>query len=173
MEEMKADIEGKPVLVLGAGGAARVIAFELLKMSCSVTIANRDIDKGRKLRDEILVNLPDGKVSIAAQSELAGDYFCIVNTTPVGMAHLEGESPIKDKEVLKSAALVYDLIYNPYSTKLLRDAEAQGCRVLNGLSMLFYQAARSQEIWLNAELDEITKNKAYNQLIQLTKKDIY
>lgn len=170
MERIEVEIEGKPVLVLGSGGAARVIAFELLQKGCSVTIANRGLDKGKKLRDELLTSLPNSKISIITPSELTNDYFCIVNTTPVGMAPLEGESPIEDKEVLKSAVLVYDLIYNPYRTKLLREAEVQGCKVLNGLSMLFHQAVKAQEIWLNTKLNENTIKEAYSQLL---KKDIY
>lgn len=167
LQSIDTEVDGKEVLVLGAGGAARVIAFELLSRGCTVTIANRNIEKASQLRDQLLVSTPNSKVNILTPSKITNNYFCIVNTTPVGMAPLEEDTPIENKGVLKATELVYDLIYNPYKTKLLQEAEAEGCKVLNGLSMLFHQAVRAQEIWLNTKLDNNIIKAAYSDLFKI------
>ena len=158
------NIEGKRVLMMGSGGAARVIAFELLNKGCHLTIANRNLDKANKLKMELLESSCNRNIIVTKPTELNKDYFCIVNTTPLGMAPLEKETPILDKSILKGATIVYDLIYNPFKTVLLEDAEEEGCIILNGFSMLFYQAIKAQEIWHNDTLEGKLTEKVYRQV---------
>ena len=164
MELAGIDIEGKKALMLGSGGAARVIALELLNKGCQLTIANRSIEKATKLKEELLINSKNKSIEIASPFKLEADYYCIVNTTPVGMAPLDKELPIDDTKLLKGAGLVYDLIYNPYKTLLLEEADAAGCFIINGFSMLYHQAIRAQELWRKGALADDLIDSIFQQM---------
>jgi len=140
------DITGKKVLLIGAGGAARVAAFEILQKGAFLTIANRTLEKAQNLKQELVSLLGIDRIDVCRLDEVDKGYFCIVNATPVGMWPEVDEMPIRDK-VLKGAKVVYDMVYNPYRTKLLQYAEEYGCKGINGFPMLFYQAVKAQEIW--------------------------
>jgi 3-dehydroquinate dehydratase / shikimate dehydrogenase len=146
------DLEGAEVAVLGAGGAARAVCYGLKQRGAIVTIYARDPGKAQSLADEFGAKL--------RQIESFGsDAEVVINCTPIGMrGHSEGESPI-GAERLGSAKLVYDLVYNPEETALLRQARAAGCRTLGGLAMLVSQAAEQFRLWTGLEMpkEEITE----------------
>ena len=145
--------EGKRVLILGAGGSARGVVQALLRAGVGeLHIANRTVARAETLaqlaasRGVPTTPLALGSedvVAAAAQADL------IVNCTSVGMRHGPDESgsPLAPQQV-PATALVYDLVYNPMLTPLLRAAEAAGAATLGGISMLVYQGAASFEIWL-------------------------
>lgn len=148
------NLEGSSVLLLGAGGAARVVAHELAALGCAVTIANRTFAAAEVLAADVRSHFPGTQVKAVPWVRLAqGAYDVVVNATPVGMGALTGQSPI-DLEELRGVAYVCDLIYNPPQTKLLRQGQELGLKVLNGLPMLVYQAAAAQEFWLNRRLPD-------------------
>ncbi len=143
-----AGVRGKSALVLGAGGSARAITYALLTDDWSVTVAARRIEQA----EELLLTFPNHAVrSTQYQSFTLSVHFLpfilLVNTTPLGMTPNIDQSPLPENLSLPSNAFVYDLVYNPRETKLVRDAQAQGLKAANGLGMLIEQAALAFEIW--------------------------
>jgi 3-dehydroquinate dehydratase/shikimate dehydrogenase len=135
--EQRITIEGAKVLVLGAGGAARAAVFGLKERGAEVWVMNRTTAKGQKLARQAkarTVKRPDLK-------KMAFDV--IVNATPVGMTG--NESPLKEHEM--QAKIVFDMVYDPVETPLLRMARAKGLAVIPGVEMFVHQAARQFEIW--------------------------
>lgn len=132
------NLENKRIILLGAGGAAKAIAFGLKNKGCQVFIYNRSLNKSKDLARELGFN---------SLSSLNGvDPHVIINATSVGMHPHHGESPLP-REALRRGMVVMDIVYQPLKTKLLQDAEEQGCRTINGLEMLSRQAAVQIEIW--------------------------
>jgi shikimate dehydrogenase len=152
LADLKFNLEGGNVLVLGAGGAARAVVYELLRQGAQVTLANRTRERAERLEDDMAKAL--GRTARCIPMD-AGDKLreavqsakLLVNTTSVGMIHAgEGQIPIP-AETLHPGLLVYDLVYSPSCTPLLAAASQIGCRTLNGLPMLVHQGARAFELW--------------------------
>jgi len=138
------DVRGARVAVLGAGGAARAICYGLNERGADVTIYSRDVRKAQPLADEF-------KAQTAAIESFDGEADVVINCTPVGMrGHSEDQSPVK-AESLRGVKLVYDLVYNPEETVLLRDAREAGGQTLGGLAMLVGQAAEQFRLWTGLE----------------------
>ncbi len=134
------EIKGARVAIIGAGGAARAICFGLLERGASVTVYARDVHKAQTLAADFNINT-------ASISNFKGNADIVINCTPVGMqGHDEGSSPI-DTDTLYHVRLVYDLIYNPLETQLLKAAKAAGCQTLSGMAMLIGQAAEQFRLW--------------------------
>lgn len=141
-------VDRSRALILGAGGAARAVAWELADRGCELTIANRTLAAAEKLVRDLQQAYPKLMVkALPFHGILGKSYDLVVNCTPVGMGELEGQAPV-DLEELRDVQYVYDLIYKPAQTELLRQAQMLGCRVLNGLPMLVQQAALADEFWL-------------------------
>ena len=136
--EKKVDLRNKRVILLGAGGAARAIAWGLKEKNCRVFIINRSSDKARNLAIEFNYS------PISCMNAL--DAHVIINATSVGMYPNNTESPLP-KEVLKPGMTVMDIVYHPLKTKLLREAEERGCQTIDGLEMLARQGAAQLQIW--------------------------
>ncbi len=126
--------EGFQALVLGTGGAAKAVQYVLHKMGIPHLLVSRQ---------------PNAKCidyqSIIA--ELLHSHPLIINTTPLGMAPQVDTFPPLPYEQLTPAHYLYDLVYNPAKTKFLTLGELHGCKVLNGLPMLYLQAEKAWEIW--------------------------
>lgn len=136
----------KSALVLGAGGSARAVIYALLKDSWNITIAARRIEQAQQLAN----SFPNYQLQItnfsSPQSPIS-NLSLVVNTTPLGMTPNIDQSPLPENLSLPSNAFVYDLVYNPRETRLVRDARARGLHAATGLGMLIEQAALSFEIW--------------------------
>ena len=131
-------------LVLGAGGSARAVVYALLIDGWDVTIAARRIEQAQQLTS----SFSNYQLPITSLADLRLSTFdLLVNTTPLGMAPNVNESPLPENLSLPSNVLIYDMVYNPRETKLVRDARAQGLQATTGLGMLIEQAALSFEIW--------------------------
>ncbi|KAB3529233.1 shikimate dehydrogenase [Alkaliphilus pronyensis] len=159
-------IKGEKALILGAGGAARVIAYELAMLGCCVTIANRDLEKAYRLKGHIETTSGNTNIAVKSYNNIKNSFKLIINTTPLGMPNSLDSMVIKE-EIFKYAEIAYDVIYNPWRSKFLRVAEYYGCKPINGYSMLFYQAMRSQEIWLEASLDQGITKLIYEDVLKL------
>ena len=143
---------GRRTLILGAGGAARGVVLALAREGVGyLTIANRTPE-----RAESLAQLARGR-GITAQAiplagadltEAAASAELIVNCTTLGMTHGPGaaDSPLP-RQAIPVTALVYDLVYNPLETRMLREAAQTGAATLGGIQMLVYQGAASFELW--------------------------
>jgi shikimate dehydrogenase len=144
--EEKIDLREKKVLLLGAGGAARAIAFGLKERGCQVIIYNRSPARGMELAEAM------GFVCPPLAAIHGWDAQVIINATSVGMAPRGAETPWP-KELLKEGTVVMDIVYQPVRTKFLREAEEQGCRTIDGLEMLARQGAAQIEIWTGKKPD--------------------
>lgn len=143
-------VKGKRVVLLGAGGAARAIGVELLLAgAATLTVVNRSAARGRELL-AVLEAVAPGRSQLV---EWAGDYAVpadadlVINATSVGLfPDVEARLPL-DVATLRPGMLVCDVIPNPPRTRLVHDAEAQGCRVLDGLGMLVNQGVIGIRLW--------------------------
>lgn len=133
------DLSSARVTVLGAGGAARAAAFALASTGAKVTIAARRRAQAREVAELTGASVGDFPPP-------GGSWDVLVNATPVGTAPAAGESPLPDGHPL-DGALVYDLVYNPPTTRLMADAARAGCRTLGGLDMLVAQAQSQFDWW--------------------------
>ena len=145
---------GKNALVLGAGGAARAVVYGLLTDGWNVTLAVRRADVGHAMMliesfDRQMDAEPMGCVLMEASdlSQFASGVRLIVNTTPVGMSPETEISPWPAGLSFPRGATVYDVIYNPRLTRLVKEARAAGLRATTGLGMLVEQAALSFACW--------------------------
>ena len=151
-------VDGQPVLVLGAGGAARAVVLALGRAGAAVTVAARRPDaadaaaalapNGRAVPLGALatpVNSPDGVSSSAVGAVDPAAFSVVVNATPLGMSG--GDALPVDPASLHADQAIVDLVYHPADTPLLTAARAQGAVAVNGLGMLLHQAARSFTLW--------------------------
>ncbi len=153
-------IQGKIAVLLGAGGSAKAVAYALIKMEVSeIVILNRTLQNAEQMASQFKENTTFKNI-LAAQLDKSNveNYLkktaILINTTPLGMDPDVNSCPLGDKLVLPSELIVYDLIYNPLKTKLLKIAEKSGCHSLNGLDMLIYQGLESLKIWTGETLDD-------------------
>ena len=146
-------LEGR-VLICGCGGVSRMFAFESALAGCEVTLAVREksLEKCRVLQNELKEKL-GAECSIVLLSDAGSGYNLIINGTPLGMFPNVDGCPL-DRKTVESAKAVFDSIYNPYETVLLRYAREAGIKYQNGLSMLVWQAAAAQEIWNSVKFEE-------------------
>ncbi len=156
------EAEGKQVVIIGAGGAARAVSFALVqKKISSLTIVNRTLERAKALADSLKSYIYDSslktKVNTLPWQSLSSrrtfDHCqLIVNCTTIGTKYSsqEGQSPLSIKVIPKDI-LVYDLVYNPWPTPLLQVAQEAGANILGGLAMLVYQGAASFELWTGRE----------------------
>ena len=146
----KQDISGCRATIIGAGGAAKSIALALFRKGARVLIVNRTYSAGRDLARKY--NFSYAHLDDRAAEQISEYSDLIVQATSVGM---KGEfDPISFYE-FKGSEMVFDLIYHPPKTSLLKRAEAAGCRTTNGFKMLCYQAAGQYMLWMNEPPPEI------------------
>lgn len=137
--EKRITLRGAKILVLGAGGAARAAVFGLKDKGAEVFILNRTPETAAKLARQA------GAKTIKREALLKTAFDVIVNATPVGMAGQKAAPLLEAKEL--NTKLVFDLVYNPLETPLLRLARQQGIAIITGLEMFVQQGARQFEIW--------------------------
>ncbi len=150
LKENGVDLEGKKLLLLGAGGAGKAIAFHVAQKAKELKILNRTVQKAEALA-EVLGKKFNKKVSgNPLSSELVKkeleDADILINATSVGM-HPDVDRSLVDPSWLRPDLCVMDIIYNPLETKLAKDAKSVGAKVVSGIEMLVYQGVASFEIW--------------------------
>lgn len=150
--DYRARIEGAAATVLGAGGAARAVTYGLLTTfrPARLTLAARRPVQADRLAADLAAVDDRGVLRVVPLAEAAGAVEAsalVVNTTPVGMHPAVDATPWPAGASVAPGHLVYDLIYNPRRTRLLREAAAAGAVVIGGLPMLVEQAAAAYEQW--------------------------
>ena len=136
--EQRMNLAGARVLIVGAGGVARAAAFGLKAKGAEVFLTNRTAEKGQTLARQ-------AKVKYMKRPDVAKQQFdVIINATPVGMNN-DKQSPLEEKEL--NTKYVFDLVYTPAETKLVKMARAKNIQVIPGLEMFVQQGARQFEIW--------------------------
>jgi 3-dehydroquinate dehydratase/shikimate dehydrogenase len=144
--EKRLNLSGAKILVLGAGGAARAAVFGLVNKGAEVSILNRTPQTAQKLARE-------AKAKSIRRDLLAKTTFdVIVNATSVGMHGSKPQHILEPKEI--NAKLVFDLVYNPVDTPLLKMARQKGIAVVTGVEMFVQQGARQFEIWTGKRAPE-------------------
>ncbi len=142
--------DGKRVVAVGAGGAARGITFALADRGARLIILNRTADRARVLAEQLCQHYSGRAEGIELNDHnLAASMAnadMIVNTTSVGMGASSNETPIPAR-LLRRGALVYDIVYNPLRTRLISEAESAGCVTISGAEMLAWQGALAFEKW--------------------------
>jgi shikimate dehydrogenase len=149
LETAQIELKGN-VLLCGAGGVARMMACEALDNGCTLTIATPTIEEAQGCINDLLKVYPDANITADRLYALNSGFDLIVNGTPNGMYPNVESCPVSKTVVLSSKA-VFDAIYNPSETLLLKYAKAAGAKVQGGLKMLVWQAAAAQEIWTSAK----------------------
>ena len=153
---------GKNVLIAGSGGACKsVVAYLMDRNANNIYIASRNPDQ---------IAVKSGRTKLISYEEINGytPFDIVINTTPVGMFPNIGVSPLKQKHI-KGAKFLFDLIYNPGKTELMKIAENLGIPNVNGLYMLVVQAVKAQEIWNDKEFDNDFIEGVYNEVNKLFK----
>lgn len=138
------EIKGKSVVIVGAGGAARAVALALHRKGVRVTVLARDAGKARSLA--AAVGCQHGALSDLANRP----WDVLINATPLGSTAFLEETPVP-AALLRPNALVFDMVYEPLETRLLREAQAAGCTIIGGLEMLLAQAVAQFETWTGLE----------------------
>lgn len=139
---------GGNVAILGCGGVGRMIAIEVARHGGNITIAviPQDVKNAQLLMAEILAKSSGASVRITDISTLEGSYDLLINATPVGMYPKVDACAVSDT-VIENSGSVFDVIYNPKETLLMKKARALGKTAVGGASMLVYQAVKAHEIW--------------------------
>ncbi|WP_312024225.1 shikimate dehydrogenase [Edaphobacter aggregans] len=137
--EKRMSLRGAKALVLGAGGAARAAVFGLRDKGADVFILNRTAETAQKLAKQ------SGSKTIKKEALAKTPFDVIINATPIGMAGQKGAQLLEAKDL--NTKLVFDLVYNPVETPLLRLARQQSIPIITGVEMFVQQGARQFEIW--------------------------
>lgn len=143
------------VVILGCGGVARTMAYEVVLKGLPLLFAVRkeDVEIAKSLCREIENTVNGAKVSFCLIDELSGDIDVLVNATPLGMFPKVDVQPVSDS-VINRCASVFDAVYNPLETVLIKKALANGAKAVGGMSMLVWQAVVAHEKWDGSVYDK-------------------
>ena len=157
LKESAGDLSDKRTVLLGAGGAARAVAYRLVQEAGGLIILNRTARRAVELAEYLRGKAGSRRIEVSAapldEAHLAravGGSDILINATPVGM-HPNVEGTPVPRHILHSRLLVFDLVYNPLRTRLMREAEAAGAGTLSGVEMLVYQGAEAFRLWTGRE----------------------
>ena len=151
-------IQDSNILLFGAGGAARAIIAGLAKEKARhVTIVNRTTEHGLQLKEfSGSIGLNSEVKTIEEMNEFHADYDLIINSSSLGLKNESSPIPIK---IINQETVVYDIVYKPVNTELIKESKKKNAEIIYGYEMLLGQAIRSFEIWLEqkAPYDEMKK----------------
>jgi len=171
LEQNGVKLKGKKVLLLGAGGAAKAIAYTLSQEVDELVILNRTrkqaTDLASLLKQKFNKKIEADEFSPSAVKENIAASDVLINATSIGMKPNDNQTPIQP-ELLKPDLAVMDIVYNPIETKLAKDAKSAGAKVISGVEMLIYQGAASFEIWTACKAPvEVMRKAALNHLLKV------
>jgi shikimate dehydrogenase len=171
LEQNGVEVSGKKILLLGAGGAAKAIAYIISQEAAELVILNRTLNQATEIAN-ILKQKFNKKINVETLSPSAirdnlADADVLINATSIGMKPNANQTLV-EPQLLKSDLAVMDIVYDPLETKLARDAKAAGAKVVSGVEMLIYQGAASFEIWTacNAPV-ELMRKAALSHLLKV------
>ena len=153
------NLQGKNASILGTGGAARAAVVGLAEKGVAeIDFYTRNIINSRQTLEYVRAKFPSIKFNVYQIQNIRSleRTSIVVNATPIGMkGFMADQMPLEreDLDKLNSDTLIYDIVYNPVKTVLIREAQNRGLRTVGGLDMLIYQAERAQQIWLGKNPD--------------------
>jgi 3-dehydroquinate dehydratase/shikimate dehydrogenase len=147
-------LENLRCAVIGAGGAARAVAWALKNAGAAVTVFARNRAKAQKIGDDFQIS-----VQGLADANFK-DFDVVVNATPLGTLGAHESDTAVQAEKLRGVRLAYDLVYNPLETRFMREARAAGCETIGGLEMLIAQAVEQFRLWTGAHPNVATMRRA-------------
>ena len=156
---VRTSIEGKSIAIIGAGGAARAIGFGLTTAGGHLTILNRTRTTGEQLAADLQADF------LPLDECRPNRYDILINTTPIGM-HPDTDATPLAISLLSKEMVVMDIVYNPLHTRLLKDAAARGCRIINGVDMFVFQGAHQFELWTGQKAPVGVMQNAVLQALQ-------
>lgn len=164
-------IKNRNVVVAGAGGASRAISFYIAKYGAeSLTILNRNVEKAQNLAGDVMDSGLIGEVKSDSISKI-GDYVdeadILVDTTPIGMHPNVNDEAIVGADLMHEDLVVFDAVYNPNETVLIKEALKAGAKPVYGIKMLLYQGAESFEIWTGKKAPVDEMERALRQTLDL------
>lgn len=164
-EECKVDLQGRHIVLIGAGGAARGVAYALAQEKpASIRIVNRTMEKAEQIAAALAAHVDIRGMGMDQLDDIKEQTDIVINTTSLGMyPHVE-ERPL-DPTIFKPGTIVSDLIYNPRITRWLREAEAHGCIIHGGLGMFIYQGAYAYEYWTGQQAPVQVMRQAVEQAL--------
>ena len=158
LQEAGVSVRGRPVLIIGAGGAARAIAYTLKQEGADILIANRSARRA----EEMAAQIGARGYEISHLKSLAVGSDIIINCTSVGMK--EGDPRLLEPDALHKGQAVFDIVYNR-ETELLQDARAAEAVALDGVTMLVHQGARALWIWTGRKAPVAVMEKAVREAL--------
>lgn len=167
LKTKKVELTNKKILILGAGGASRALSYSLAREAREVVVLNRTRKRGKNLVKDLSETFRDKirfKKFVRNSLEVEmKDTDILINATPIGMRPNNDKTPVK-QGLLRQDLSVFDLVYDPPETRLIREAKFVGATTIDGLSMLVFQGMASFEIWTNekAPFDVMMKTALQN-----------
>ncbi|MDO8522509.1 MAG: shikimate dehydrogenase [bacterium] len=140
-----ATLKGKSVLIFGAGGAARAVAYHMKECGAKIHSYDRTFKKAQTLCEKF------GGMALELAALNGTQFDVIVNATPVGLHPNTDATPVS-KDIIRKGSVVFDLVYNPLETRLMREATEKGAQAISGLTMLVEQALEQERLWLGREI---------------------
>lgn len=137
-------IIGKRALVLGAGGAGKAVAYGLISRNARITLADQDDQRARRLAEQLGCDAVDWDMRHAVKVDI------LANCTPVGMHPKVNETPF-EKSAINQSTVVFDVVYNPENTMLIKNAKAKGCTTVSGMEMFIGQACMQFKLFTGAK----------------------
>ncbi len=159
----------KNVLLIGCGGVGRMIAVETVRHGGKLTVAHipEALEMAESLKAELMEKYPDATVKTVNMNEISGKFDMLINASPVGMYPKTENCPVSD-EIISNCGCVFDVVYNPVETLLVKKFREQGKPALGGTAMLVYQAVKAHEIWNN----DFYTNDEVNSIIKAVEEKI-
>lgn len=157
------------VLLIGCGGVGRMIAVETVRHGGKLTVAHipEALEMAENLKSELMEKYPDATVKTVNMNEISGKFDMLINASPVGMYPKTENCPVSD-EIISNCGCVFDVVYNPVETLLVKKFREQGKPALGGTAMLVYQAVKAHEIWNN----DFYTNDEVNSIIKAVEEKI-
>ncbi len=152
LDEAGASLTGKRVLFIGSGGAVRAVAFAMAEMAAAerITILGRTSSRVEALVNDLQTNTQANIAGGRLSNDLAGamaTHDVVIQGTPIGMYPRSTEDTPVPRDFLRAGQVVFDMVYRPFKTRLIREAEAAGCQTILGAEMLLNQAVLQFETW--------------------------
>jgi shikimate dehydrogenase len=166
--DMGCDIAGKNILILGSGGVSRAIAYILAEEAKKIVLTDLIKERAILVSKEIRSNMKVDIEGVLSNNKNLEEYIkhtdILINATPIGMHPKEDETPIP-QDLLRDNLFIFDVVYNPLETRLMREGAEIGCETLGGLDMLINQGVLAFEWWLNKTPNKkLMKDKIINFL---------